>query len=173
MPEVTALGRRHKAGTAARQGVEAKRRKYPDEKHPGATLVPFVLESLGQPSDEAVQLLQTFAPQEAVARAEVLRSAYYQLSTLLAMRQAELQMSAEGVAVVAAASAVAPCWRSAAGSASQSPRRVLAGRGPCPGPGPGRAHSRRRRRGPCPGQSPARAARPWLLEAPGDVPFGG
>ena len=97
--------RSHKAGTAARQGVEAKRLKYPEEKHRGATLVPFVLESLGHPSEEAVQLLQTFAPQEPVARAEMLRSAYYQLSTLLAMRQAELQMSAEGAPAFAPASA--------------------------------------------------------------------
>ena len=79
-----------------RGGVQAKRRKYPPEKHPRATLVPFVLEGLGRPSEQALDLLRSVAPTTMSARAIAIRGAYYELSTLLALRQAELLLSAEG-----------------------------------------------------------------------------
>ena len=78
------------------RGVNAKRSKYPPEKHPRATLVPFVVEALGRPSEEALDFLRSLAPANPSERAIVLRKAYYELSTLLALRQAELLLSAEG-----------------------------------------------------------------------------
>ena len=93
-----AVLRNHAAtdGGAAARGVQAKRRKYPPEKHPRATLVPFVLEGLGRPSEQALDLLRSVAPTTMSARAIAIRGAYYELSTLLALRQAELLLSAEG-----------------------------------------------------------------------------
>ena len=83
-------------GGAGIRGVNAKRRTYPPEKHPQATLVPFVVEALGRPSAEALDFLRSLAPANLSERAIVLRKAYYELSTLLALRQAELLLSAEG-----------------------------------------------------------------------------
>ena len=82
-------------GGALTRGVRNKRTKYPPEKHPRATLVPFVLEALGRPSEEALDLLRALAPASLSERAAVLGSAYHELSTLLALRQAELLLSAE------------------------------------------------------------------------------
>ena len=88
--------RSREAGAAAREGVSNKFEKYPPEKHPRATLKPFVLEALGRPSDEALDLLKTFAPTDPSERSLVLKAAGYRLSTLLAMRNAELLLTAEG-----------------------------------------------------------------------------
>ena len=57
--EQVALARAHVDGLAAKQEADEKRRTYPPAKHPRATLVPFVLESLGRPSEEAVHFLQS------------------------------------------------------------------------------------------------------------------
>ena len=91
--------RAHNEGSAAHEAVLFKTNKYSPEKYPGATLVPFAVEALGRPSDPALQLFRDLAPTEASERAAVLKDAHYRLSTLIAMRQAELQMSAEGAAV--------------------------------------------------------------------------
>ena len=87
----------HKAGAAALEAVRGKVSKYPPDKHPAATLVPFAIEALGCPSAEALQFLRDLAPADPRKRAVVLCAAHYRLSTLVAMRQAELQLAAEGV----------------------------------------------------------------------------
>ena len=55
----------------------------------------FVIEALGQPSQEAVALMRALAPRDAQTRGPVLSAAYRHLSSLLACRQAELLMQAE------------------------------------------------------------------------------
>ena len=95
--------RAHKPGAAAQNAVRGKFRKYPPDKHPAATLVPFAIEALGCPSGEALQLLRDLAPSDPKERAAALKEAHYRLSTLVAMRQAELLMAAEGAAVFGSA----------------------------------------------------------------------
>ena len=91
--------RAHKEGAAAQGAVQGKRRKYAPDKHPAATLVPFAVEALGRPSEEALQFLRDLAPSDPSERAVVLKVAHYRLSTFIAMRQAELLMAAEGASV--------------------------------------------------------------------------
>ena len=91
--------RAHQEGAAAQGAVQGKRRKYAPDKHPAATLVPFAVEALGRPSEEALQFLRDLAPSDPAERAVVLKAAHYRLSTLIAMRQAELLMAAEGASV--------------------------------------------------------------------------
>ena len=91
--------RAHNEGAAAHGAVLFKLNKYAPDKHPGATLVPFAVEALGRPSEPVLQLFRDLAPKEPSERAAVLKDAHYRLSTLVAMRQAELQMAAEGAAV--------------------------------------------------------------------------
>ena len=57
------------------------------------------MEALGRPSEEALQFLRDLAPSDPAERAVVLKAAHYRLSTLIAMRQAELLMAAEGASV--------------------------------------------------------------------------
>ena len=83
--------------------VQGKVWKYPPDKHPAATLVPFAIEALGCPSAEALQFLRDLAPADPRERAVVLRAAHHRLSTLIAMRQAELLMAAEGASQYGAA----------------------------------------------------------------------
>ena len=52
---------------------------------------------------EALQFLRDLAPADPKQRAVVLRAAHYRLSTLIAMRQAELLMAAEGASHYGAA----------------------------------------------------------------------
>ena len=98
-PPGAGRARAHKEGAAAQGAVQGKRRKYAPDKHPAATLVPFAVEALGRPSEEAVQFLRDLAPSDPAERAVVLKAAHYRLSTLIAMRQAELLMAAEGASV--------------------------------------------------------------------------
>ena len=83
-------------GLAAEQAVQLKHKKYPDDKNPAASLWAFAIESLGHPSAEALQLLRQLAPSEPSERAHALKAAHYRMSTIIAMRQAELLMAAEG-----------------------------------------------------------------------------
>ena len=61
--------RAHKEGAAAQGAVQGKRRKYAPDKHPAATLVPFAVEALGRPSEEALQFLRDLAPSDPSERA--------------------------------------------------------------------------------------------------------
>ena len=90
------IARGHEDGAAAKQAVNRKRLKYPPSKHPRAIFTPFVVESLGRPSDEAIQFLKSMAPVDSTERAVVLQAAQHHLSTLIAQRQAELLLTAEG-----------------------------------------------------------------------------
>ena len=85
-------------GLAAEQAVQGKHRKYPDDKNPSASLWAFAIESLGHPSAEALQLLKQLAPSEPSERAHALKAAHFRMSTIIAMRQAELLMASEGMA---------------------------------------------------------------------------
>ena len=91
--------RAHNEGAAAHAAVLVKLRKYPPDKYPAATLVTFAVEALGRPSEPVLQLFRDLAPTEPSERAAALKEAHYRLSTLVAMRQAELQLAAEGVGV--------------------------------------------------------------------------
>ena len=62
-------------------------------------VVVVVVVALGRPSEEALQFLRDLAPSDPAERAVVLKAAHYRLSTLIAMRQAELLMAAEGASV--------------------------------------------------------------------------
>ena len=84
-------------GAAAIEACRGKRQIYRPDKHPRARLIPFALEARGRASGEAVQFLQSMAPTDPSERAIVMRSAYQQLSTLVAMREAEILMASEGV----------------------------------------------------------------------------
>ena len=86
-------------GLAAAQAVQGKHRKYPDDKNPTASLWAFAIESLGHPSEEALQLLRQLAPSEPSERAHALKAAHYRMSTIIAMRQAELLLAAEGTSM--------------------------------------------------------------------------
>ena len=68
-----------------------------------ATLVPFAIEALGCPSEEALQFLRDLAPADPRERAVVLRAAHFRLPTLIATRQAELLMAAEGASLYGSA----------------------------------------------------------------------
>ena len=54
---------------------------------------------MGHPSAEALELLRQLAPSEPSERARALKAAHYRLSTIIAMRQAELLMAAEGMSL--------------------------------------------------------------------------
>ena len=86
-------------GLAAEQAVQGKHKKYPEDKNPTASLWAFAIESLGRPSEEALQLLRQLAPTDPSERAHALKVAHYRMSTIIAMRQAELLMAAEGPSV--------------------------------------------------------------------------
>ena len=81
-------------GRAAASRVNDKRSRYKAADYPGAALIPFVVEALGRPSEEAETLLQSLAPRDAT-RSVVLGSAYQTLSVLVQTRLAELLLAAE------------------------------------------------------------------------------
>ena len=78
--------------------MQRKHNKYPDDKNPTASLWAFAIESLGRPSEEALQLLRQLAPTDPSERAHALKAAHFRMSTIIAMRQAELLMASEGIA---------------------------------------------------------------------------
>ncbi len=82
-------------GRAASQTVRDKRIRYPPGDNPGEALVPFVLEALGRPSDEAAAFLRAVAPTDPTQRAVVLARAWQALSIITQTRLAELYISAE------------------------------------------------------------------------------
>jgi hypothetical protein len=87
--------RAHKNGSAAAEGVNEKRRRYPASAVPGASLVPFVLETGGRPSEEAAALVRYWGsvshdPDLSTARL------WQQLSTILQLSNAECILSALG-----------------------------------------------------------------------------
>ena len=58
-------------------------------------MVPFVVEARGRPGACAVQLLRAMAPQDPATRGTELRRAWAELSTLVQIRRANLQIAAE------------------------------------------------------------------------------
>ena len=82
-------------GRAAARYVAAKRRRYPPGDNPGEALVPFIIEALGRPSEEAVAFLRALAPHGPSTRTTVLASAWQAISILTQTRLAELHISAE------------------------------------------------------------------------------
>ena len=81
-------------GCAAATAVTGKRNRYKPAAYPGASLVPFVVEALGRPSDEAASLLQALAPKDG-SRSQVLGAAYQSLSVVVQTRLAELLLSSK------------------------------------------------------------------------------
>ena len=82
-------------GAAAAEAVRGKRARYRAHKNPACPLVPFVVESLGRVSDEALGLLRAVAPTSGPDRSLVLGSALQELSVLVQTRLAEQLSSAE------------------------------------------------------------------------------
>ena len=82
-------------GRAAAQYVNEKRRRYPPADNPGVGLVPFIIESLGRPSREAVAFLRALAPADPAKRAIVLAQAWQAISINTQTRLAEALISAE------------------------------------------------------------------------------
>ena len=82
-------------GRAAAQYVAEKRRRYPPADNPGVGLVPFIIESLGRPSREAVAFLRALAPADPAKRAMVLAQAWQAISINTQTRLAEALISAE------------------------------------------------------------------------------
>ena len=84
-----ACARAARSGAAAASMEDTKRRRYP-----GPNLIPFVVEAMGRPGDDAVALLRSFAPADPSERSVVLGSAWQALSVLIQMENAELLLSA-------------------------------------------------------------------------------
>jgi hypothetical protein len=82
-------------GRAASLYVAEKRRRYPPKDNPGAGLVPFIVETLGRPSREAVGFLRSLAPADPAKRATVIAEAWQSVSTITQTRVAEILISAE------------------------------------------------------------------------------
>jgi len=82
-------------GLAAANYVAEKRRRYPPQANPGEGMVPFILETLGRPSPEAVSFLRAVAPADSAKRAAVLSAAWQSISINTQTRMAELLISAE------------------------------------------------------------------------------
>ena len=68
---------------------------YPAWRNPTEDLVPFILESFGNPSVKAVNFLRHMAPADRGLRSLELRRAYRELSCLTQQRLAHLLRSAE------------------------------------------------------------------------------
>ena len=60
-----------------------------------AALVPFVVEALGRPGPQAMQLLRAMAPQDPTVRGLELTRAWAELSTLIQVRRANLLLASE------------------------------------------------------------------------------
>ena len=58
-------------------------------------MVPFVIEALGRPSEDAVAFLRSLAPTEPRQRALVLTEVWRRISLITQRRLAELYLSAE------------------------------------------------------------------------------
>ena len=84
-----------KPGSAAEAGERDKRRRYKPEHNPRAALVPFVVEALGRPGPQAMQLLRAMAPQDPTVRGLELTRAWAELSTLIQVRRANLLLASE------------------------------------------------------------------------------
>ena len=84
-----------KPGSAAEAGERDKRRRYKPERNPRAALVPFVVEALGRPGPQAMQLLRAMAPQDPTVRGLELTCAWAELSTLIQVRRANLLLASE------------------------------------------------------------------------------
>jgi TPR repeat protein len=82
-------------GSAAAERVARKRRRYPADRCPGASLVPFVMEAHGRPSPEATAFLKAMVPFDFPDRTDVLARARRDLSVLTQTRLADLLLSAE------------------------------------------------------------------------------
>ena len=76
-------------GAAAASAEDGKRLRYP-----GPNLIPFVVEALGRPGDDAVALLRSFAPTEVSERSRVLGCAWQSLAAIVQVEHAELLLSA-------------------------------------------------------------------------------
>ena len=84
-----------KPGRAAAAYVHHKHQTYPAWRNPTEDLVPFILESFGNPSVKAVNFLRHMAPADRGLRSLELRRAYRELSCLTQQRLAHLLRSAE------------------------------------------------------------------------------
>ena len=87
--------RAQKPGRAAAAYVYHKHQTYPAWRNPTEDLVPFILESFGNPSVKAVNFLRHMAPADRGLRSLELRRAYRELSCLTQQRLAHLLRSAE------------------------------------------------------------------------------
>jgi hypothetical protein len=87
--------RANEDGQAAAERVAAKHARYPGDKNPGASLVPFVIEAHGRLSPEAIAFLQAMVPPTNPDRDAILQKARYDLSVLTQGRLADLLLSAE------------------------------------------------------------------------------
>ena len=76
-------------GVAAAEAEDSKRLRYP-----GPNLVPFVVELLGRPGEDAISVLRSFAPSDPAERSTVLGHAWQTLSVLIQNAHAEQLMSA-------------------------------------------------------------------------------
>ena len=88
---VSAPERRARAarnGAAAASAEDGKRLRYP-----GPNLIPFVVEALGRPEENAIALLRSFAPTEASERSRVLGCAWQTVAAIVQIEHAELLMS--------------------------------------------------------------------------------
>ena len=81
-------------GVAAAAMVRTKRNRYPPS---GGDLAPLVFETLGRPSDEAVEFIRAYGHYvDEAARGEVLSGLWRQLSRQLQRGNAEMVLSAIG-----------------------------------------------------------------------------
>jgi len=86
--------RAHKDGVAAADAVRGKRRRYPPT---GGELVPLVFEAGGRPAEETVAFVRSWAADlDNVERAQVIRFAWQQYSSVLQSGNAEMLLSAIG-----------------------------------------------------------------------------
>jgi hypothetical protein len=91
---VLAAQRADDPGRAAKDAVRGKRCRYPAHRNPGCGLVPFVVEALGRPSEEAIALLRSMTPATR-DRSATLGAAWQHVSVIVQTRLAELLLSAE------------------------------------------------------------------------------
>ena len=82
-------------GRAAALACDEKRRRYPASSNPTCSLVPFVVEALGRPSEDAVGLLRAMAAGLPKNRGATLDRAWRRLSVLVQTRLAENLLAAE------------------------------------------------------------------------------
>ena len=81
-------------GVAAADAVRSKRCRYPPS---GGELVPLVFEAGGRPADETVAFVRSWAADlDNVERAQVIRFAWQQYSSVLQSGNAEMLLSAIG-----------------------------------------------------------------------------